>query len=391
MSTETIAAILFLVFLTLFLIKNRKKLVIQKAVWPLLYIAMYKTKLGLRQMNSLARNHPRLIRILSNLGVVFGTAGIILIAFLLLKNLYDMSFAAAAGQGVALVLPFKVKGGFFVPFFYWIISIFVIAAIHEFSHGVAARAHNVSIKSSGFAFLCAIIPIIPAAFVEPNEKTLAKKKAMQKLSVFAAGPFSNIITGIMFLALFIVLSYPIAAYVSETNGVSIESFTNNSGAKEAGIPKGSIIKEINGIEILAVSNLSDALKGRKVNDVVYIKTDNETYNVTLTKNPNNESLPYLGVLVSQSFATKPGFKEKFGDGAASFIMWLMGLLYWLYLLSVGIGLFNLVPIGPIDGGRMSKEFFSKIFKDREKVLKAWGYTSFIFLIIIVLNLLSGFF
>ena len=76
----------------------------------------------------------------------------------------------AASSGVGLVLPFKAKGVFYVPFFYWIISIFVIAVVHEFSHGLIARANNIKVKSSGFAFLALLVPIIPAAFVEPDEK-----------------------------------------------------------------------------------------------------------------------------------------------------------------------------------------------------------------------------
>lgn len=388
MSIETIAAIIFLIVLTLFLIKNKEKLKIQKIIWPLLYFALYRTKAGLKQMDYLAKKFPRLIDVLSKIGVVLGSIGILLIAFLLIKNIYDMFFITTAVQGVALVLPFKVKGGFFVPFFYWIISIFIIATIHEFSHGIVARLHDIPIKSSGFAFLCVIIPVIPAAFVEPDEKTAAKRKRMQKLAMFAAGPFSNIISGILFLIIFILLSFPVSSHVTDFKGVSVEGFTNASGAEEAGLAEGSVITNIDGVDILTVENLSMVLKDKEVGDIVDV---NGEYQVVLTPNPNNASQAYLGVLVSQNFETKPSFKEKYGEGSASFIMWIMGLLYWLYLLSVGIGLFNLVPIGPIDGGRMSKEFFSKIFKDENKALKAWAFTSFVFLAIILFTILSGFF
>jgi membrane-associated protease RseP (regulator of RpoE activity) len=69
----------------------------------------------------------------------------------------------------------------------------------------------------------------------------------------------------------------------------------------------------------------------------------------------------------------------------------MGLLYWLYLLSIGIGLFNLVPIGPIDGGQMSREIFRQIFKKEETALKVWGWTSTFFFFIIIFSIFSGFF
>ncbi len=69
--------------------------------------------------------------------------------------------------------------------------------------------------------------------------------------------------------------------------------------------------------------------------------------------------------------------------------WLIGLFYWLYLLNIGIGIFNLVPVGPIDGGRMAQLIFHKIFS-KEKGNKIFGYVSAFFLFIIIANLLVGF-
>ena len=95
--------------------------------------------------------------------------------------------------------------------------------------------------------------------------------------------------------------------------------------------------------------------------------------------------------MSQSQKTDPAFEAKYGSITAPIVLWFMGLLYWLYLLSVGIGLFNLVPIGPIDGGQMSREICRKLFKNEETALKVWGWTSMFFFAIIMINLVSGFF
>src|SRR3989344_169747 len=72
----------------------------------------------------------------------------------------------------SLVLPFKAKGTFYLPVFFWVLSIFVFSVVHEFCHGLLARRHGIPVKSSGFAFLAVLIPILPAAFVEPEEKHL---------------------------------------------------------------------------------------------------------------------------------------------------------------------------------------------------------------------------
>ncbi len=392
MSIESLASITFLVLLSLFLIKNREKLQVQKILWPLLYFAMYKTKLGLKQMDSISKKHPKLVDFLSKAGVYIGTLGIFVIAWLLIKGLLDIFLAPAAAASVSLVLPFKVKGGFYVPFFYWIISIFFIATIHEFCHGVVARLHNVPIKSSGFAFLGVLVPVIPAAFVEPDEKTLAKRTKMQKLSVFAAGPFSNILTGGLFLVLFILLSVPVASNIIQYEGTQIEGFSGeNSSAQMAGVMQGSTIKAVDDIEILTVDNLSAALKTKKVGDTVNVMTTNGTFNIMLGPDPQNASKPYLGVLVSQDQSIKPSFEAKYGSITALVILWFMGLLYWLYALSLGIGLFNLVPIGPVDGGQMSRELFRAIFKNEKTAMKWWSFVSMFFFAIIMITLFTGFF
>ncbi len=391
MSIETIATILFLITLSLFLLKNRKNLQIQKILGPFIYFAMYKTKLGLKQMDNISTKHPKLVDRLSKIGVYVGVLGIFLIAYLLIKNLADLFLIPQAISGVSLVLPFKVKGGFYVPFFYWIVSIFVVATIHEFSHGVVARLHKVPVKSSGFAFLAFLVPVLPAAFVEPDEKILDKKTRMQKLSMFAAGPFSNILSGALFLILFLTLTYPVASKVIDFNGVTVEGYTNGSNSDIAGIPEGSIINNIGGVQVLTLDNLSYAIQNDKVGDNVTVTTTNGTYTVTLGSSPENYSLPYLGVLVSQSQKTKPEFENRYGKFAAPTILWVMGLFYWIYVLSLGIGLFNLVPVGPIDGGLMAKEIFKGMIKDENKALKAWNFVSLFFLAIIIVNLLAGFF
>ena len=70
-------------------------------------------------------------------------------------------------------------------------------------------------------------------------------------------------------------------------------------------------------------------------------------------------------------------------------VWFVGLFYWLFLLNLGIGLFNLVPLGPLDGGRMMNIVLQKYFK-KERAAQIFKYVSLIFLAIIVIPLLFGF-
>ena len=153
---QTISAFVFILVLCLLLYVYRKKLTIQKIIFPFLYVILYKTKIGLKFMDRMAKRFPKAIAFLGYFGIVVGFVGMVLIAYLLIQNLINIIMQPAAMTGVALVLPFKIKGSFYVPFFYWIISIFIIAVVHEFSHGVVARVHNLKVKSSGLAFLAVL-------------------------------------------------------------------------------------------------------------------------------------------------------------------------------------------------------------------------------------------
>ena len=159
MSIDGIAALIFVVLLGLFLWQKRHKVELQKALFPILYVVMYRSKFGLPSMDRLAKKFPRTLRVLGNISIVLGFIGMVFIVAQLAYNTVDV-FVNEGVPGIQPVLPVQAKGVFFVPFLYWILSIFLLALVHEFSHGVLARVHNIPVKSSGFAFLCLLLPIM---------------------------------------------------------------------------------------------------------------------------------------------------------------------------------------------------------------------------------------
>lgn len=391
MDIRLILAIVFFAILGIFLINKRKKLTTQ-GYFPFFYFSMYKTKLGLNGMNFLAKKFPKTFKVLSNIGIVVGFIGMALISYELIKNLIKLFYQPeVVAQSVGLVLPFQVKGGFYVPFEYWILSIFILAVVHEFSHGIIARLHNIKIKSSGFAFLGILVPVLPAAFVEPDESKLNKAKTKKQLAVFAAGPFSNIVLGFMVLAFLIFAMGPIANQVVINDGVKVTGFIDgNYPASTSGLKPGEIILAIDDVNTLDANNFSNYLSTRFAGDMVKLKTNESYYTITLGEHPEDSTKGYLGVTISQNTKMNPDFIEKYGKFSANVILWFAGLLFWLYLLNLGIGLFNLVPLGPVDGGRMLKVVLLKYFEEK-KALAIWSRVSMFFLIVILVNILAGFF
>jgi membrane-associated protease RseP (regulator of RpoE activity) len=388
MDYNLIAAIVFVLLMVVFLYVERRKIKFQKVFFPVLYFIMYKSKVGLRSMNLAARYLPRLLKTVSYAGVVLGFLGMILICFELLKNTFNLLMQPGLAPGIQPVLPFEAKGVFFVPFIYWILAIFLIAAVHEFSHGMIARVYNIKIKSSGVAFLGILVPIIPAAFVEPEEKQLEKKSLRAQLSVFAAGPFANIIAAGIVLLLVMHVAGPVSEAAFDTAGVEIVSVVDDAPFDAAGIHEGEIVQKFEGKKVDSVKNFTDLIAKHNPGDRVVITTNQSAYAVILDSNPKNESKAYLGISTRQHTEVKPSFAAKYGLFVPDAIKWISGFLYWLFVLNLGIGLFNLLPLGPIDGGRMVKAALMHI--NPKKGYLIWKYISLFFFVLVLFNVIAGF-
>lgn len=392
MDFQSIAAIAFIALLTITLYVERKKVILQKMLFPFLYAIIYRTTVGLASMERLAKKLPRLLRWAASVGVVVGFLGMALITVELLRNLYKVFFVPGAASGVGVIQPFakNIPGTFYVPFFYFIISIFILVIVHEFSHGVMARVYNMKVKSSGLAFLGILLPILPAAFVEPDEKQLKKRPAWQQLSVFAAGPFSNIVLAIVAYVVLLFVAQPVIGAILQPQGLVINNFVDGAyPVKESGLAIGDLVVEIDGKETLTFENVSGALDGKKPGETVTVTTNRSSHVVTLGANPASPEKPYLGIYFEPKTAMKESFIARYGEFTGKAVLWVSGLLLWLYILNVGVGLFNLVPLPIVDGGRMMQLALTKVLP-AEKAEKTWRLVGTFFAVLILINIIAGF-
>ena len=148
MDVQSWAAVIFIIALTVFLYSKRDKLIVQKILFPLLYFVMYKTQFGVKSMDKWAKKYQNFILKISSFIILIGFLGMALIVFELGRSLYKILTSPESMPGVGIVQPFfpNAPGTIFVPFFYFIISIFVIAVVHEFSHGLLARAYKIKVN-----------------------------------------------------------------------------------------------------------------------------------------------------------------------------------------------------------------------------------------------------
>jgi hypothetical protein len=101
----------------------------------------------------------------------------------LAQGLYALFTKPDAPPAVAPLLPgVHVPGvpeSLFIPLVQGLIAIFIVAVIHEFCHGVVARAHNIPVKSTGIVLIGPFF----AAFVEPDEAVMKKKSDVVNYSM----------------------------------------------------------------------------------------------------------------------------------------------------------------------------------------------------------------
>jgi len=380
MNLDLIFAIIFYGLLFIFFLRNRPKFEIQGKI-----IALYRTKLGLRFMNWLAKKFRRSFVFLGYSGIFFGFVGMLVIFYTLLKGAVNIFLTPEAPPVLAPVFPgISLPGLPTLGFWHWIIAIFFVAVVHEFAHGIITRVHNVKIKSSGFAFMGPIL----AAFVEPDEKKMEKKSKKAQLSIFAAGPFSNIIFGVLALLLLHFLITPFSSSLFEFSGVQVFDLDKNQPAALSGITSGEMILEINGAKVNNLEEFQESLKDLKPGDNVKVQTDLSSYNIIANQNPTDENKGYLGIRVNAAERkVKEEVQEKYGFWFPGVVMWFRLLIYWIFLVNVGVGLFNLLPWGPLDGGRMFYVMNLIFFKKKRIATRVLSIASWLVGLLIVINLL----
>lgn len=140
-----------------------------------------------------------------------------------------------------------------IPVVYGVLGLIVAIVVHEFSHGVMARAHELKVRSLGILFL--VIPL--GAFVEPDEEELASTRRRSRMRVYAAGPTSNLLIAFVTFMLFILMVNSLQPVEPGSVAVAVSGGTP---ASRAGIPPYTLLTSINGTTVRSTADL-DALPG----------------------------------------------------------------------------------------------------------------------------------
>lgn len=385
--TNNLSFFLFIIFMTLFLVYKKDKVEIQGS-FPFLYMILYKTRLGLDKMASWSKKHPNVFLYLSYLSIFVGIVGIFAAMGMMFWGL-DYTITNNLGSGGGLVLPLKTQAGldgavpiFYVPFWYWIIALFILVVVHEFAHGVIAERFNIKVKSSGFAFGALLLPILPAAFVEPDEKSLNKAKWKHQIAVLGAGSTSNFIFGFLFLFIWIFAAGSLIDNTMTYSDIHFGSVSNQSSLYNYNISSGNIVA-LNGIEDKI--NITSKLFNLSVNESINLTIENggilKTYQIKTYQNPTNKDKGMIGISnLNLELVPKPDY---FWVG--KFPLYFERLFFYLWMLNIGIGIMNLLPLWITDGGQITRVLLEQKF-EKKTAFKIFNWMSFIGLILILFTI-----
>lgn len=386
-------------------------------------VLLLRTKKGIGFLKKLA-NKKRFWKAYGSFGIVFCFISMIIFVLFFLWNLSivfgltpEQRAEFLPGAEFYLILP-GINPIIPVEYLFYIILAFIVAIIvHEFSHGILTIAADLKVKSMGLLYL--VIPI--GAFVEPDEEQIKKTKISKRMRVYAVGPLSNFVAFFICLMLF---SFVFMSAVQPGDGLTVYEVFEDSPASDVGITKGAIITEINETDLTAFQSLDDRLyhykdilNDTRANDTItisyiynnipyndveikltdkynYIKNNaskgkgytgifsfiNEEGNLALLKNPfqnlpyrliNFIALPILGYFQGYNPLTSPFIESYTIEGPLGAIptgvFWiLVNALYWIAWLNLMVGIFNILPMVPLDGGFLFNDAIRSIVRRIKK-------------------------
>ncbi len=349
-------------------------------------LIILKTQRGQSLMEKLSKF--RFILILSWISLILMPIfSILAVSILLLTASLYLSFpevreiARETGPQGALLIPGINP---YLPIIYGWIAIFIGLVIHELSHGVIAKAVDIPVRSSGILFFL-FLPI--GAFVEVDDTKLDSVSFKKSGRIIAAGAGSNIVVGLMALILLVGV---VNTMEPVADGIPVSKIVVDSPANMAGLLPGDIITHLNGIPVDDSNVFSQNFNNLSPGDEIILTVQRQSvqydYPIILSSRPENSEEPFIGImrpsidindslhryqnglsfstdlLVYFSFPSGDSYSIPFSTSMQNFYTSSLGnqyivfsnLLFWIWFINFNLGIFNSLPLGPLDGGQAFK-------------------------------------
>jgi membrane-associated protease RseP (regulator of RpoE activity) len=344
-----------------------------------------------------------------DLGILLAGIAMITIVVLLLLGAI-VSFRLTPAQAPSVTEAVGLPGiNPIIPLGYGIVALVIGIVLHELMHGIIARSQNIGVKSLGILWF--VVPI--GAFVEQDDKEMLAAPLRKRDRVAAAGILANFALTVVFF--FALSGLVVGAVQPVANGVIIAQVVSNTPAANASLVPGDIITSVNATSTPTVAQfesvLSHTIPGETVALSYYDAGLGHTVNTTLVlgSSPTVKGRGFLGVAVysltpaelKQTLVwpagsdqgpvvgtldwlvlplaslepvtgTTMGYFHLTGiwAGTSPSTFWIgANLLYWLAWMNLLLGLSNALPLFPLDGGLLFRDFAASI---AHRVKKGWS-------------------
>ncbi|MFQ5887544.1 MAG: site-2 protease family protein [Candidatus Hydrothermarchaeales archaeon] len=330
-------------------------------------IMLWRTDKGLKAVDFLAKKMKKIWLMLSSLAVLISIPIMIFVVYKLAESASDILTMPETPPGLAPAIPgVKVPGSpIFIPLWYGIVALVTVLIAHEIMHAIVARTEGLNVKSLGVLFVT-FIPL--GAFAEPDEEELGGRPLMAKLRVYAAGSFGNFLLAILAMLLTSTLIVPL---MFQPDHINITYVFPDTPAEAYGIKENTTLISINGVRIRSSEEFWDVAKRLKPNEKVTVVTSGGRTELITAKRPEEKiswwemllgrkeagERGYVGIVILPVLAVNPSASAVLGE---AFPWIVVRQLYWIFLLNFFIGITNLLPIFPLDGGRIFEEIAKKV-------------------------------
>jgi membrane-associated protease RseP (regulator of RpoE activity) len=330
-------------------------------------------------IDSIAQKSPRFWKLFMNIGIPVAVFFMGLTFYLIILA----STMIFQSPQIVPILPGVDYAGnpFYIPIAQGLIALLTVIVVHEFAHGILARAEGVNIKSIGVLLLA----IIPGAFVEPDEEEVKKVSRLSKLRIYAAGSIFNVTLAGIALAIVFLLSTFFIPAAFHSDGILVSSVIPKSPS-DGVLQEGMVIYNINGVNIRNVSDYNAFRNNTKSGDVLSIQTNQGTYQVKLGSNPNNPSASYAGFRGSDNLVVNSNVAQTYGTVLPWILYYLADLLNYIWILNFAIGTINLLPLKPLDGGLIFEELLGYRLS-KERVIPIVNSLSYLIAAILIVNII----
>ncbi len=307
------------------------------------FMLMARTKRFNNFLDRIGRWHPRAWQYLWSgfVGVcfIFSILGFVLFGL----NLWEFirSFTGDQGAVPGPIIPLVPGITMSFSFFAMLLVPLIISIVfHELAHGVAARADDIPVQSSGLFVLLFLF----GAFVEPDEEYMkVQAPRTARVRMYAAGSGANLTLA---LVGFLMLTF----LVMPPQGVLIVG-TATGGPADGVLTPWTVITQMNDTIIYSEADLSTFLDNASPGDLVHFTINGQVVDLTLGSHPLNASWAYIGIYLR---TYTPLIFPLNSLGPAWGIEFIRSIS-WFFIIALSLAIMNLLPIPPLDGDRLFKE------------------------------------